>query len=63
MSFYESFCNFCVIIVTIQIVRSVIPWTYQNFMGPALFGDSVNFKDFGKWAGKLVVFGISEIFS
>jgi hypothetical protein len=48
MSFFGKFCYFSVIIVTIQIIRSVIPWIYENFLGPAFFGSSIKFKEFGE---------------
>lgn len=39
------------IIVIIQILRSVIPWIYETWIGPALNGNRINFKELGEWAG------------
>jgi len=42
----------CIVIVIIQILRSVLPWIYENFLGPFLIGSSVKLKDMGEWACK-----------
>jgi hypothetical protein len=52
MSFFDIFCYFLIAIVAFLIIKSVIPWIYENFLGPAIFGGSIKFKDFGKWARK-----------
>lgn len=39
------------VILVIQILRSVIPWFYENFLGPAIAGNRINFKELGEWAG------------
>lgn len=39
------------IIVIIQILRSVIPWIYETWVGPALVGNRIKFKELGEWAG------------
>lgn len=41
-----------IIIVLIQILRSVIPWIYETWIGPALVGGRLKFKEFGEWAGE-----------
>lgn len=39
------------VIVIIQILRSVIPWFYENLIGPAVIGSRIRFKEMGEWAG------------
>lgn len=39
------------VIVIIQILRSVIPWIYETYIGPALLGNRIKFKEVGEWAG------------
>jgi 17beta-estradiol 17-dehydrogenase / very-long-chain 3-oxoacyl-CoA reductase len=58
---YELFKGISVLIVTTQIIRSVFPWIYKNFIGRAIFGNSINFKKFGKWAGKYFLHENDEI--
>jgi 17beta-estradiol 17-dehydrogenase / very-long-chain 3-oxoacyl-CoA reductase len=50
--FCGTFSGISVLIVIIQIIRLVISWIYRNFVGPAIFGSSINLKKFGKWASK-----------
>jgi hypothetical protein len=52
MSFLDILAYFLLTIVVLLTIRSVIPWIYKNFVGPATFGGSIKFKEFGKWASK-----------
>lgn len=40
------------IIVSIQIYRKVLPWIYQNIVGPLVFGSNINLNKYGDWACK-----------
>jgi hypothetical protein len=53
MNFFDIIAYFSLIFVAILTIKSVIPWIYKNFLGPAIFGGSIKFKEFGKWASKL----------
>lgn len=48
----ENFRFFATIVVSIQIIFGVIPFIYRQFIKPALNGDKINFKKYGKWASK-----------
>jgi len=48
VQFYDVFGAFCVATVIFQLIRFVLPWIYQTFVGPNIF--SVDFKKFGNWA-------------
>jgi len=39
-----------VIVVAVQIVRRVIPWFYENLVGPFILGPKINLKSYGEWA-------------
>ena len=40
-------------ILSFQIIRKVLPWIYENIIGPKFFGPKVNIKRLGSWAGML----------
>lgn len=50
---FSLFKGLAVLVFSVQIVKSVFKWIYENFVGPAVFGNSINFKNFGQWASKL----------
>jgi len=47
-----SFTNFCIAVVSIQLVFGVFRWLYENIIGPRLIGNSTVFKSYGRWACK-----------
>jgi hypothetical protein len=51
MSFYEIFEFFSVIVVTVQLIFGCFPFIYQQLIAPKFFGNSIDFKKYGKWAG------------
>ena len=40
------------LVVLIQVIRRVMPWIYENFVGPLILGSKVNPASMGKWACK-----------
>lgn len=42
----------CKLIVSVQFVRTFVPWIYTNFIGPNLFGPKIILNKMGKWACK-----------
>ena len=40
----------CIAIVVVQLICGVFRWIYNVFIGPALFGGSIKFRQYGKWA-------------
>lgn len=51
-----SLCGFLgpipVIIVAIQFFAKVLPWLYQNLIGPYILGPKLKLLDYGEWACK-----------
>lgn len=48
----ENFKIFATYVVIIQLIFGVGRYVYQQFIKPAIHGDKVNFKKYGKWACK-----------
>ncbi|XP_052865828.1 very-long-chain 3-oxoacyl-CoA reductase [Anopheles cruzii] len=38
------------VLVSLFILRKVVPWVYQNLIGPKVFGCRINLKKLGEWA-------------
>lgn len=53
---FNIFSGFSVFIVGVQIIRIVIPWIYENFIGPLVIGSKVNLKEMGHWACKYIFY-------
>lgn len=49
-SAYDVFGGICVFVVSVQLLRKVFPWLYENLLGPKLFGSSIPLKEMGSWA-------------
>lgn len=47
---YDIFGGVCVFVVSVQLLRKVFPWLYENLLGPKLFGSSIRLKELGSWA-------------
>ncbi|XP_055523315.1 very-long-chain 3-oxoacyl-CoA reductase isoform X2 [Wyeomyia smithii] len=47
---YDIFGGVCVFIVSVQLLRKVFPWIYENLLGPKLFGSTIKLKEMGEWA-------------
>lgn len=47
---YDIFGGVCVFVVSVQLLRKVFPWIYENLVGPKLLGSPVKLKDMGQWA-------------
>lgn len=47
---YDIFSGVCVFVVSVQLLRKVFPWLYENLLGPKLFGSSIRLKEMGSWA-------------
>lgn len=47
---YDIFGGVCVFVVSVQLLRKVFPWLYENLVGPKLFGSSIRLKEMGSWA-------------
>lgn len=50
MSCCGFFGTFCVFTVLVQLFCGVFRFLYQQIIGPALYGSSIDFKKYGKWA-------------
>lgn len=50
MNAYNIFSGVCVFVVSVQLLRKVFPWLYENLLGPKLFGSSIRLKEMGSWA-------------
>ena len=44
--------NFCIAVVSIQLIFGVARFLYEQFLGPFLNGKSINFRKYGEWARK-----------
>lgn len=49
------FSGFAVFVLIVQILRFVVPWLYENIIGPTFFGSPIKFRELGEWSGKCVV--------
>lgn len=47
---YDIFSGVCVFVVSVQLLRKVFPWIYENLVGPKLFGSAVKLREMGSWA-------------
>lgn len=47
---YDIFGGVCVFVVSVQLLRKVFPWIYENLLGPKLFGSAVKLREMGSWA-------------
>ncbi|XP_058456495.1 very-long-chain 3-oxoacyl-CoA reductase [Malaya genurostris] len=47
---YDIFGGVCVFIVSVQLLRKVFPWIYENLLGPKLIGTGIKLKEMGQWA-------------
>lgn len=47
---YDIFGGVCVFVVSVQLLRKVFPWIYQNLLGPKVFGSGIKLKEMGQWA-------------
>ncbi|XP_029716247.1 very-long-chain 3-oxoacyl-CoA reductase-B isoform X3 [Aedes albopictus] len=47
---YDIFSGVCVFVVSVQLLRKVFPWIYENLLGPKLFGSAVKLREMGSWA-------------
>lgn len=47
---YDIFSGVCVFVVSVQLLRKVFPWIYENLLGPRLFGSAVKLREMGSWA-------------
>lgn len=54
MVFYNILSAISIVVVVFQIVFRVIPWFYENFVGPALCGSSIKLRSMGSWACKFL---------
>lgn len=50
VSAYDIFGGVCVFVVSVQLLRKVFPWLYENMIGPKVFGSSIRLKEMGSWA-------------
>lgn len=50
-------CNwlsgFAFLILSFQTYRKVLPWIYENVIGPILLGSKIKLTDYGDWASEL----------
>lgn len=47
-----SVSSFAVIVLLVQVCRRVIPWLYENIIGPQVFGSQIKPRNMGEWASK-----------
>ncbi|XP_037026855.1 very-long-chain 3-oxoacyl-CoA reductase [Bradysia coprophila] len=57
MSCLGWFSGFAVFVLIVQILRFVLPWLYENIIGPNFVGSPIKFRELGEWA---VVTGATE---
>lgn len=44
------------VIVAIQFFAKVVPWLYENIIGPMILGPKLKLRDYGDWACKYTEF-------
>lgn len=42
------------VIVAIQFFAKVVPWFYENIIGPMILGPKLKLLDYGEWACKYI---------
>lgn len=52
MSVCSCISTTCVVIVILQIIKTLVPWLYKNLLGPKFFGPKIDVRRMGQWAGK-----------
>lgn len=57
MSCLGWFSGFAVFVLIVQILRFVLPWLYENIIGPNFVGSPIKIRELGEWA---VVTGATE---
>jgi len=57
MSCLGWFSGLAVVVLIVQILRFVIPWLYENIIGPMFFGSPVKFGELGEWT---IITGATE---
>uniref|UniRef100_A0A1B0CXA7 17 beta-hydroxysteroid dehydrogenase type 3 n=1 Tax=Lutzomyia longipalpis TaxID=7200 RepID=A0A1B0CXA7_LUTLO len=50
MAIFDYFGVLCIIIVILQLLRIVLPWIYENFLGPCVLGCRIKLSAMGEWA-------------
>lgn len=40
------------VIVAIQFLSKVVPWLYENIIGPSILGPKLKLRNYGDWACK-----------
>lgn len=50
--FYGCLSSISVFIVAIHFVAKVLPWFYENIIGPMILGPKIKLRDYGEWACK-----------
>lgn len=49
---YGCLSSIAAVIVTIQFFAKVLPWLYENVIGPIILGQKFKLRNFGEWACK-----------
>lgn len=49
---FGCFSSISAVIVAIQFLAKVLPWIYENIIGPSVLGPKIKYLDYGDWAGK-----------
>lgn len=44
--------GFATVVLLVQVCRRVIPWLYENIIGPKFFGAQVKPRNMGEWASE-----------
>lgn len=50
--FFSCFSSISAVIVAIQFFAKVVPWIYENIIGPYILGPKIKLRDYGEWACK-----------
>lgn len=58
---FSCFSSFCSVIVAIQFFAKVVPWFYENIIGPMILGPKITLRNYGDWACKYNEFVIHQI--
>lgn len=42
------------VIVALQFLSKVVPWLYENIIGPSILGPKLKIRNYGDWACKFI---------
>lgn len=54
-SIMGTISGFATVVLLVQVCRRVIPWLYENIIGPKFFGAQVKPRTMGEWASEYII--------